>query len=118
MSTDKIDADIDLRQLRGRFDERSSEIYTLTRHLKLIAFAVEARRILNGIEDVSDVNPEFRKLVDAGVEDASRWIEYEDVVGESLMILAGKLKSATTELDLMGRMLLSALEARQSDQAT
>lgn len=67
--------------IRRTADELSSRLYILREIAKLAAFAVEARRTLQGVEDVLTFDLEFEELLSQQVEARRNWTTMDDCAG-------------------------------------
>jgi hypothetical protein len=94
-------------------DDRLARIQTsmidTTNVLKLARFAAEARRTLQGIEDLGRQNPEVASAIGESVEAPREWQVCEDVLGQVLGHTAHQLQTMQDELEsAIGAMHRSA----------
>jgi hypothetical protein len=82
-------------------DDLSLRMYHLSELVKLAAFAVEARRVLEGIHDVLPYYSDAERSVSDQVARAAQWIEMEDVASTMLTYAAREMDKLNTELTEM-----------------
>ncbi|MDD0812971.1 hypothetical protein PSQ20_21730 [Curvibacter sp. RS43] len=71
----------------------------VTQQLKLLAFAVEARRTLESIRSLANLMPEIEKTLSEGTPAWRNWDDFEDVSGEALRSLAFDTDELQTIVD-------------------
>lgn len=69
-------------------DNTAGRLMTMSQQLKLLAFAAEARRTLEGINDLTMLVPELEGTLASGVTAWRCWSGFEDVSGSLLQSLA------------------------------
>lgn len=67
------------------------ELYQLENLLRLTAFAVEARRVLDGIEMAKSEFPEVKLRVEQCVDYSSQWVCHQDTSASVLTAAADRL---------------------------
>ena len=67
------------------------ELHQLENLLRLVAFATEARRVLDGIELAKDNFPEVQQRIKQCVDYSSQWTCYEDTTASVLVAAADKV---------------------------
>ena len=72
-------------------DDLSLQLNHLTELVKLAAFAAEARRVLSGIHDVANCQPELQKAIMKAVPASNTWQGMADTFGEVLSQVARQL---------------------------
>lgn len=95
-------------QLRSAMQAQSMELYRLTQVAKLAAFACEARRILQEIEDLCAFDGELEHRLSDSIEARRNWIEHDDSTSEVLWELSDKLQSLSAKADALGVSLPAA----------
>lgn len=76
---------------RRKADDLSLKLFNLTEIVKLASFAVEARRVLQGIKDAAACNPDMEKFIGNSSECPHTWTEMDDSTGNVLNHLAREL---------------------------
>ena len=72
-------------------EDLSLQLNHLTNLVKLAAFAAEARRVLSGIHDVANCQPELQKTIMRAVPASNTWLGMTDSSGEVLNYVARQL---------------------------
>jgi hypothetical protein len=84
--------------IRRQADTLSGRMYRLREVAHLAAFAVEARRTLEGVYDALEHHPEFEKLMVQQVEAHRNWSAMEDTAGSVLQWVAQELRGVDDEM--------------------
>ena len=71
----------------------SNKLYKLANIVKLAAFASEARRTLEGIDDALTYHKDAKETIHQNVQGCRTWAEMEDVTGDVLQEVARRLES-------------------------
>jgi len=82
-----------------KLDSTASRLMTMSQQLKLLAFAAEARRTLEGINDLTLLVPELEGTLAGGVTAWRCWSGFEDVSGSLLQSLAHEAEELFGLLD-------------------
>ena len=77
-------------------DDLSLRLSHLTDLVKLVAFAAEARRVLRGIHEAANYQPELQKAVMKAVPASNTWRSMKDSTGEVLNHVAHQLDEVNT----------------------
>lgn len=77
--------------IRGTADALSGRMYRLREVANLCAFAVEARRILEGIDNVLEILPEAGEIVRQQVVAHRNWATMDDTAGSVLQWVAQEM---------------------------
>ena len=72
-------------------EDLSLQLNRLTNLIKLAAFAAEARRVLSGIHDVANCQPELQKAIMKAVPASNTWLGMADTSGGVLSHVARQL---------------------------
>lgn len=94
--------------LRSAMQAQSMELYRLTQVAKLAAFACEARRVLQEIEDLCTFDADLEQRLSDGIEARRTWVEHDDSTSEVLWELSDKLQSLGAKADALGVSLPAA----------
>lgn len=81
----------------GKADALSLKLFNITEIVKLAAFAAEARRILEEIENVVQFRPEMKEVISDGITESANWLEMEDASSHVLSYVARELEKINTE---------------------
>jgi hypothetical protein len=96
-------------QVADRLTRIHSDMVAMTNIVKLAQFAAEARRVLQGVEDLGRQNPEVASAIGESVEAPREWQVCEDVLGQVLGYAVNRLERDRDELELhIGEMHRSA----------
>jgi hypothetical protein len=96
-------------QVDDRLRRIHSNMVAMTNVLKLAQFAAEARRTLQGIDDLGRRNPEVATAISNRVESCNEWTQCEDVLCQVLGCTVNHLERDQDELDrVIGAMHPSA----------
>lgn len=87
----------------------SARLCHVTQHIRLAAFASEARRTLTAIDDALAVRSALREVLHETVPAWNEWAEMDDVAGEVLKQAAADLVSISCEYDDSTHVLRAAL---------
>ena len=68
-----------------------NELHQLENLLRLVAFATEARRVLDGIELAKDNFPEVKQRIEQCVDYSGQWVCHEDTSASVLVAAADKV---------------------------
>lgn len=80
-------------------DNTAGRLMTMSQQLKLLAFAAEARRTLEGINDLTMLVPELEGTLASGVTAWRCWSGFEDVSGSLLQSLAHEAEELFSLVD-------------------
>lgn len=73
-------------------EDLSLRLSHLTSLVKLAAFATEARRVLSGIHETANYQPELQKAIKNAVPASNTWLGMSDCSGEVLSHVARQLE--------------------------
>jgi|GEM_PF-4683200 hypothetical protein len=104
-----------MTQITDRLLSAHTEIVAMTNIVKLAQFATEARRTLQGINDLGRIKPEVEAANSRHVEASHEWEMCPDVVGQVLGYAITRLERAEDELE-RARMAMTESAANDSAQ--
>ena len=105
-------------QVATRLCSAHADITAMTNIVKLAQFAAEARRTLQGINDLGRLKPEVEAVISKHVEASHEWEMCEDVLGQVLNYAINRLERAQDEMERMERMLMAMTDSAQDGEVT
>ena len=75
------------------------ELLQIRSQVRLVAFAIEAERVLSQVEDIASKSKEFESLLRGYIDARCQWIEY---AGDAPLVLDGIYFRLGRMLDLEG----------------
>ena len=88
--------------MKSIYTAKADELSLRFHHLKnvacLAAFAAEARRILDGMEDALRYRPDLREIIDNSIDTPDNWMHQPDVSGDVLEWLSMQMNDLNIEM--------------------
>ena len=89
-----------LKALSDAATADSLALFHINNVVRLAAFACEARRTLQGIDDVLQYQPDVRESIADRVPAARNWTAFDDVASDVLQNLSTQIQALSESIDM------------------
>lgn len=93
------DIDKTIKAVNDLVEELSLKFYNLSKLTEMVAFACEARRMLDGLTQQAEYFPDFKKHISESLHAPNDWMTFDDVTSDVLRSVSQQITNANTELN-------------------